>query len=350
MKKFIILLLLCIMPATLILTACKEDNTPNVTELYDTYLNISNSTEKLTRTKLDQKFHANTSLYIVDFSYSLELQEEFNKNAIFQKIDTLYSTLLEDVSSPIVMYGQSFTSNNLTKSQIKNIYSKLDELRSAYKDASDKLQNLESTLSSTQFMTGNLTRFLHSYETVLIKASNLSNTISSLYFNNILTDPNPNYVEMTYNEVNLRDVAVRALNRYPYYTSIFADIYINIYMKGNDIPERIVGEQEIPSFEPYTTLSASNFNSSIIDSLSESRERIVDLARSLYLAQNDFDTLYQRYKKAISNITYVLVTDTSSDETKGYKAIVDQFIGDYGITYNTCDTFIELLTICYKNN
>lgn len=349
MKKFLTYLLLFVVlltPATFV--GCKSKETRKASNFYNEYLDISTQSPRLKEEKLDEKFASNENLYLIKFNFSTDLQAKINQaGTSYNKIVTFYDELLENVSAPIVMYGGYLTSSNTTDSENEAIYSKLDSLKSAYIDTATKLGDLEATLNQENLAKINLTNLLYSYETLISRASNLSNKISSIYFGSIMTS-NPNYIAMEDDKINLQSIGTNALNKRVYYLSVFADIYLNVYILGNNIPDLILNGGTIPEYLPYKFLNNTRYSNNFVDDLDNNRNGLIKYARSFYLLQNDFETQYQNYHTSIEKITYSLVDSSSSIESQGHKKNVDQFVGAGGIAYSSYQTLTTILNLSFK--
>lgn len=352
MRKLLSLtLILLILPVSLIFVSCKDKETRSISNFYNSYLDISTSNIRLTEQLLDSRFNNNENLYLVKFSFSDELQLKIDGLSAspynpYNKINSFYDILLEDVSAPIAMYGKALNSSDVSKDETSNIYSRLDQLKSAYISTATKLGDLEATLNDPAIASTNLKQLFASFETLIQKASNLSNLVTSVYFNNVMQDANPNYVAQQLNEINLTTLAQRTLNRKAYYISVYADIFLNVYILGNNVPEQMMLGTFSSQFEPYQNLSTVRYSTNT-NELESNRETLVNLARSLYLIQKDFDREYQRYHDAIEKITYSLVNANSSTETNGYKNIIDQFVSNNGIAYASFSTITDILDLSY---
>ncbi len=349
MKKFLTYLLLFVIlltPTTLV--GCKSKETRKAANFYNEYLDISTQSPRLKEEKLDNRFASNETLYLIKFNFSQDLQAKIEQTGTsYNKIVTFYDELLENVSAPIVMYGQYLTSSNTTQKENETIYSKLDSLTSAYLDTSSKLGDLEKTLGTESLANINLSNLLYSYETLIFRASNLSNKISSIYFNSIAT-ANPNYIAIEDDKINLQSIGANALNRRVYYLSVFADIYLNVYILGNQIPSKIINGESIAQYTPYKILNNARYSNNYLDNLDSNRDSLIKYARSFYLLQNDFEIQYQNYHTAIEKMTYSLVDSSSSVESQGYKKIVDQFVGNGGIAYSAYETLTRILSLSFS--
>lgn len=351
MKKHVCLILaVFVFVVSLTFVGCKNDEKRKAENLYNNYLDISISSPRLKEEKLNSKFINSENVYFVKFNFSDELQQKINTSSPYNKITTFYDDLLENISAPIVMYGKNFSSSNIDKQDTKTLYNQLDNLRSAYLDTATILGDLEATLNEPTLAENNLKQLFYSYETLIYKASILSNKVASLYFNKVMQNPNPNYLSMDDSKIDLNDIAFRTLNKLFYYNYIYTDIYVNVYIRGNTVPDKLINSSTLPSYTPYNTINNTNYSNTLKD-LESNREQIINLAKSMYLIQKDFDKMYQNYHTAIEKITYMLVDDNSSIKKLGYKNTIDEFISPGGISYASFDTLTTLLDLCFvKNN
>lgn len=347
MKKYICLILSTfILLVSLTFFGCKNDEKRSVQNFYNNYLDIQLSSPRLKEERLNDKFNVNGNVYFVKFNFSDDLQQKINSSSVYNKITTFYDDLLENISAPIIMYGRNFTASNTSKNDTKALYSKLDDLKSAYLNTATILGDLEATLTESALADNNLKQLFYSYETLIHKASILSNKVASLYFNNIVQNPNPDYVSADDSKIDLNDVAYRALNRLFYYNYIYTDIYVNVYIRGNTVPNKLFDSSTLPSYIPYNTINSTRYSNTTKD-LESNRAKLINLAKSMYLIQKDFDKIYQNYHTAIEKITYSLVDNDSSNQAKGYKSIIDEFISTGGIAYSSFNTLTSILDLCF---
>lgn len=349
MKKYICFVLTALLFLTsFTFVGCKSDEKRTAQKLYDNYLDISLLSPRLKEEKLNSRFSTSNSLYFVKFQFCDELQEKISTSSPYNKIATFYDDLLENISAPIVMYGKNFSSSNVSKQDTKLLYAQLDNLKSAYLDTATILGDLEATLNEPTLAENNLKQLFYSYETLIHKASILSNKVASLYFNNVMQNPNPDYISADETKIDLNDIAFKTLNRLFYYNYIYTDIYVNVYIRGNTVPDKLINSATLPSYIPYNTINSTRYSNTQKSDLESNRTKLINLAKSMYLIQQDFDKYYQNYHTAIEKITYQLVDDNSSNVAKGYKSTIDEFISTGGVAYSSFATLTSILDLCFE--
>ena len=152
---------------------------------------------------------------------------------------------------------------------------------------------------------------------------------------------------MDYNNINLIEVAIRTLNRLTYYKLVYVDIFLQTNILGCDIPNKIVLDTFNSRYEPYSSLKDKIYSNTPKADIENNRKEIVDYARTLYNIQLVFEKEYNSYKNACNNIVYGKVDNNSSSIDIGYKLIIDSFISENGIAYQSYLTVSKILNLCY---
>lgn len=347
MKKFYsLLLILFILPTIFIFSACDKEKEYSMIGFYDTYLDISNESELLTTTAMPEKFQTENTK-IVTFVYSEDLSKKISTISSYSYIDSLYNTMLDDAMGPTYLYGNSLhLAKNLSNNDKKELYEILDNLKSDYKEIATRLGDLEHNQNSFT-ANASLTKLYTSYENAILTAIKLSSKISSIFYNKIMEIPNVNYIEMDTNKINLEEIAIRTLNRLVYYKLVYVDIYLETQIIGYNIPNKIITYTFNSTYEPYEAMKNKTYSNVIKSDIENYRLEIVDLARTLYQIQLDFENEYDTYHNSCEKITYGNIDEQSSTSELAHKQIIDKFIGENGITYQSYITVNQILSLCY---
>lgn len=347
MKKFYaILLIFVISPFLLLFSSCDKKNEYLVTDFYNTYLSISEESELLTKIAMPEKFQT-TNTQIVSFVYSSELSTKMSTINSFSYIETLYNTMLDDAMGPVYLYGNMLiNARNLSDNDAEYLFNQLFTLKRNYIEIATRLGDLERCQDISTASTS-LEKLYSSYENAIKTAINLSSKISSIYYNQIMQNPNVNYITIHDNKINLEDVAVRTLNRLVYYKLVYVNIYLETQIIGCNIPHKIVSGTFNSYYQPYNDLKDKVYSTVTKQNIEDNRQQIIDLARTLYSIQLNFETEYQLYQYACDKIIYGRIDEKSNPTDIGYKQLIDSFISENGIAYQSYLTISEILDLCY---
>jgi len=342
MRKFSILTLSLIVALSCFsFSACKKKEDKDITQLYTTYLNIANSSTKLSTIETD----VNPSVLKLDFVYSNELKSKIsNPNTAYAYIDNFYNQMLDDAIAPTLLYSTMLTDKNTTRTERVELYNKLEILKTNYLETSKRLSDLENSLNNST-VNQILVKLFSSYNPLIDSAVDLSSNISNIYFNKVVKNANPSFT----NNTNLESIALNTKNRLAYYKSMYVDIFLNTQITNYDVPQKIVDNPTTLnlSYTPYTTLKNSYFKSEINSNLEDNREKLIELANNLHLIQIEIDKEYKIYRETLEKIDYSTIDNRSSNTELGYKQLIDQFSYEGGIAYKSFYCINEILKICY---
>lgn len=347
MKKFYsFILILFILPSVFLFSSCNKKSKYSMIEFYNTYLAISEESEFLTTAPMQEKFKTDNT-EIVSFVYSDSLSEKMSSITAFSYINSLYNTMLDDAMGPTYLYGNAlYNARNLKDNDKEYLYEQLDNLKYNYIEIATRLGDLERG-QDTATANASLIKLYASYENAIVTAINISSKISSIFYNQIMEEPNANYIEMDSSNINLSEIAIRTLNRLTYYKLVYVDIYLETKILGCDVANKIVMGTFNSVYEPYETLKNKVFSNTIKPDIENNRAKIVELAKTLYNIQTVFENEYSLYQNACDKIVYGKVDNKSSAADIGYKQIIDSFISENGIAYQSYQTVNTILQLCY---
>lgn len=345
-KLFSAILLICLILPIICLTGCEDKEKRTILEFYSNYLNIEKSSVHLTTKLVDSRFHAQNELKQVTFTYSAGLENLISTNNAYSYIN-IYNNMLDDAMGPMFLYSSKLSSDHISQGDKKDLYEKLDKLASSYTETANRFGDLERTLNDSTALQ-NLANVYSSYEKLLKSATNLSATISSLYYDSIMLDSNIDYSKVKSENLNLTSLAIKTFDKLVYYNSVYVDIYLETKIIGFDTPQKIISGTFNAEYAPYKNLNTSIYSSETKENIEISRNKLHELATTLYYLQNDFNTEYQKYKVATNAIDYCAINSESSIKEQGYKQFIDQFAGENGIAYASYETIKSILDLSFQ--
>lgn len=346
MKKILsVILILLIAPTIFLFSSCKKKSNYSMLEFYNSYLAISEESELLTKTHMPTKFQSENK-EVVGFVYSSNLANKISTIPAFSYINSLYNTMLDDAMGPTYLYGNMLYNADLDDDTKDYLFNQLKKLKNDYIRIATRLGDLERT-QDIATANASLAKLYDSYENAIVTAINLSSKISSIYYNKILENPNVDYTKIEEGKINLNEVAIRTLNRLVYYKLVYVDIYFKTQILGSNVSEKLIEGTFNSYYEPYESLKNKIYSNTINPYIENNREELVELARTLYNIQRVFEKEYNLYKSACNKISYGKIDNKSSSSEKGYKNIIDSFISENGIAYQSYLTVTKILNLCY---
>lgn len=352
MKKllsiFIVIALIC---PVFLLTGCKKEEKRPLIEFYNNYLAIVEQHENLNKTAVPERFNTSSTIFKVGFKYSVELQQRMaDSSSSYAYLDNYYNLMLDDAMAPTYLFAPTMFNINtdkISESEKTYIYKKLDQLESCYIETASRVGDVEKTLTNTATSHENLKKLFTSYEKLIQTACELSIKISDIYFNKTLIN---NLNLKSGEEKNLTNLATYAKTRFMYYKTLYLDIYVNTCLVNNDVPNKILNNTTNSPFDvvyyPYTSIKNINFTTQKTN-LSSTADSILSLSQTLYNIEQVLDDEFNKYDSAISKINYHYVNNSNINENT-QKLIVDKFINENGIVYESYNTITQLLDLCYE--
>lgn len=196
------------------------------------------------------------------------------------------------------------------------------------------------------------------YDDLFVSATNLSNTLSSIYFDHALIDSNPNYYEIPYAEFDARVVVNKLDPRIKYEISNLTQCFIEMRIAGSNLPESLTS---VASGYGSLDLNVDNYANKVKElSLPTDFDWSVAIERAnhesnkqafysesirLYNIQEVFEDNVGRFITACNDIDYKdVATDANAttyelmckDNIDSHYFLVDQY-------YNTLNTLLAYM-------
>lgn len=357
MKKFIcVLFSLLLLPFSIIcLSGCESDK--DMSKFYTTFTSIAEKHQHFQLVEIKDKYGAlpNSTKIDINYSSSPELKSKVsNSETKYYYLESYYHPLLDSSLAPLYFYGPKLSTVSVKKSTIKSLYKQLEKVDDGFDDLSYYYEILISSLQTSANEDVNLVHlsnlFAH-YENLIESSITLSSTISNIYFNHILDNSTLNYSKINIETITKTDVDFISLNvrqRLPYYEHLFADIYFHLYVKDNNLPDKIVETSNfIPEYyTPKTfvdTLNTSNINSS--ETLLESKQDLYKNAITLYNIQCELPERYSIFNQAKEKVSYSKVKQSSNPDEQNYSKLILQFAN--GIAYDSYEVLLQLTNLIF---
>lgn len=363
-KKFCLSLILCLilMPGLFVFTACGDDNSYSLSNLYTDYMTIVTKHEYLS---------LNSNHEIV-FDYDdIQIQGNQNVSYIFlnkpySNLTNFYNPLLNNSLKFFSSYFEVCSSNNLNVSASDRDALKvaLDEFDSALTNMYNRTINVVDILRTgedyyTDVHMTRLTNLFESYENLYTTAFNLSYTLSNIYFNYAITDANPNYSTQTLSEFDASRVVVNLRSRICEQIVNLSQVYIVNNVNGMRLYSSLVAREneEFPdfpsSFDDYIAdveLIDLTFNSTLGSYIntSDRKEDFYHASIELYNIQECINNIKDEYNLACNEIVYTQII--SDDNASDYQLTCAKIIEDYtALTTQNTIALNNALTILTEN-
>ncbi len=344
--------------ACLSLAGCGK-NEYNIKDFYTSYKNIANSTTNLSLVAANDVYQVNNNSYKIDINYSKSgilstLVED--ENSQYYHLKYFYQQLLDDSLSPLYFFGEAIANNkNVNKNQTKQLFTELKALEEDYKDIDYSLISLINSLDlndESRISLSYLKKVFNQYEQAITTANKLSTIVCDVYFNVVVSNSNYNYSIKTAEQLTEADftrILSDVRKRMYYYKSVYANIYNQLFLKGNDWAEKLSTSTNVtlPSYAPYDNVKTISLleNNSML-SLSLNREVIHSNAVALYNIQNSFTEAYNAFMLANTKVTYCKLDASSSTDEHNYGYIISQFSD--GIAMDSYEILNKLISLLYS--
>ena len=359
MKKFICAILICLItPITFLLSGCDSKNY-DVKDFYTSYKNIASTTSNLFLNDADNTYGLDVTAYKIDVNYSLcptlsTLVEDSSTPYYYLKY--FYQQLLDDTLSPVHFYGEAISnSKKVSDSQGKQLFKCLEEVKEDYEDIDYYVGILMTSLNATNDTTVNLSCLkivFSQYEEALDSANKLSNIVSTIYFNKVLSNSNFDYSTKSYSsltEADLTRITIDTRTKMYYYKSVYANAYYQLYVREGDLAETLSSTTNaiLPNYKPYTYIkNISSLNAKPMSTLTNSLQSIHTNAVSLFNLQKTFDVAYKHFNTATENVALLDLTSASSANEINYGEIIVKFAeGMATDSYEILSNLIDLIFI-----
>ena len=174
---------------------------------------------------------------------------------------------------------------------------------------------------------------LEGYNDLLQTSINLTNSLSSLYYNNALNDANPDISKIKFEKFDASVVVSNIQNRIKYQISNLSQSFVEMYVDG-DLPNDIINKDK-----GFAKLDLNAYNYlSLVESINKSfeaktaaefanndvnKQKFYNLSVEAYTLQEVLDNNYEMFMKACNNVVYAEVDEKASAEEKIYAEIIE---------------------------
>lgn len=359
MKKILCTILMCIMiPFTCFSLAGCKDNDYKLKNFYSSYEKIALNAQNLTLADANNTYQINVSSYKIDIDYTksnvLSSLVEDNTTPYYQ-LKYFYQQLLDDSLAPMYFFGQKISENKkVSDKQTNKLFKNLESLQREYEDLDYYLSVLINTLHSTNDSIANLAnlkKVFVQYEEAITASNNLSSVVCDVYFNTVLSNSNFNYSKISVDDLTESDlvrITIDTRARMYYYKSVYANIYNQLYIRGNNLPSLLTISTNIPlpTYTPYTNIkNISSFNANPSSVLIANKQKIYNNILSLYHIQNNFEQAYSNFNIATSKVVFSKLDASSTNDELNYGTIINQFAN--GIAMDSYEILNNLVNLLY---
>ena len=344
-------------PVAFLLSGCNNKN-HDVKNFYTDYKNIASTASNLFLDDADNTYGLNVTAYKIDVNYSLcptlsSLVEDSNTPYYYLKY--FYQQLLDDTLSPVQFYGEAISnSKKVSDSQGKQLFKCLEDVKEDYEDIDYYIGILMTSLNATNDTTINLSclkRVFSQYEEALDSANKLSNIVSTIYFNKVLSNSNFDYSSKPYTsltEADLTRITIDTRTKMYYYKSVYANAYYQLYVREGNLAETLSSSASatLPNYKPYTYIkNITSLNAKPMSALTEHLQAIHSNAVSLFNLQKTFDVAYKHFNTATENVALLDLTSASTDNEINYGKIIVKFSD--GIANDSCEILNNLIDLIF---
>ena len=343
-KQVILSLILCLVliPGLFIFTACKDDKSYNLSNLYIDYSNLVNKHQYLSTNENNE--------IVFNYDKITYQNTQYFSNALltepYMKLTQFYNPLLNNSLSFFASYVENCSTDALliSNNEKDSIKSALNEFDSALTTTYNQTINMADLLRTGTDIESNvhmirLSNLFESYENLYVKAFNLSQELSNIYFNYAVTDANPNYSEQSINQFDASRVIVNLRSRIKNQIVNLTQSYIEQNVRGLKLYSSFTtkengGYASIPtSFSSYLSDVQSidvEFSSSLgqtINTNPTKREKFYHASIELYNIQESLNNLLNAYRVACNEIVYTNITADAN--ANNYQKTCAKIISDY---------------------
>jgi len=203
-------------------------------------------------------------------------------------------------------------------------------IKSAYKDSN--IDITENVVCLTRFK--DLLKF---YDELFISAINVSNTMSTIYFEYVLNDANPNYYDITLAEFDAGMVVNKLDARIKFQISNLTQSYIEMYISAGDLAEKLIdvnnnyGNLDLNAYDYATRVNAIKGRDFV-------SENATNTANSSANKETFYNTAIELYniQEVLRDNTNMFITACNDIE---YKNVVAD--NDVSVYDNMCVDIIE---------
>ena len=359
MKKVLYAILICfILTPCFAFVGCNKDKKYSAKDFYTSYQNIAQDNTNLALVPANNIYQTEINATKIDINYELstKLTTLANDSSTqYYQLKHFYQQLLDDSLSPLYFFGEKISSSkNISNSQAKQLSNRLDALQAEYEDLNYYVGILINSLHATNdsnINLSNLKKVFLQYEDAINEANKLSSVVCNVYFGSVLSNANVNYSNKTYDQLtdtDLSRIAIDTRVRIYYYKSVYANVYNQLYVRGNNLAEQLSSSTSItlPSYAPYSYVKGlTSLDSHSPTTLENNKQSIYNNIVSLYNIQKSFNKAYNVFNTATSKVVYSNLSEYSSATELNYGTLINQFAN--GIAIDSFEILNNLVNLLY---
>jgi len=340
-RKFLSLILaLLLLPGAMFISACGKEKNYNLESLSNDFYAIAD-TENDTIVRFNNKLEFNYAHYSNN-------GDEFVNYAI-QNISLYgnlitYNQLFNNLMSFSYSYiGACSTKIKVSESVVDSLENSLEELHGAMKEVNSSTDMFASPLKITakSDMATNFAckesfkNLLTSYEVLFQKAIAFSNNLENIYFNYVLTNPNPKVLNIELKDFDANIVVNNLDARIKWQTANLTKAYLEMHILDGDVAENVKNGANIDLYKSNYLSNVNNISYKIdaqvaaeIANNSANKANFYNLSAQANSAQTMLANDTNKFINAINSISYINVKNNSSTATEVEKLNV-KVVEDY---------------------
>lgn len=357
-KKFLsLILVLMLLPIASIFGACGKDKGYNLNNLQKDYTSIAEENNNIVCSE-DGKLS-------VDYSKHPNLTTVIDSTSPYSTLKD-YNYVFENLMAFVNGYIDECSNNQATKNvEIKNqVKQDLDVFKKSIGDTNECINIFAEIMVvaneedlKAQACLLRFENLLVSYEKMFNSAITFSNSLTDLYYNNILKEGNPNVYELGFDNFNAGVVVNQLESRLLYQQSNLSQNFVEMYLN-----ETLANEiaNETASFD----LNHDNYQSNIealkleldfategaigtavdIANNDKNKENVFNLAVKLFNIQATLNNEQYKFVRACKDIDYSIVKN-SEDATSYQLLCVDIIDANYDLISEYNQVLSEIVAI-----
>lgn len=319
-RKFIsLILILMLLPITSLFVACGKDKGYNLNNLYNDYVSIATENDNV---------ELNNGMLIFDYSNHPKMKTIVETTYPYTEINS-YNFLFKNLMAFSSEYVDNCSYNEAIKdAKIKNqVKQDLDNLKKSVRDVNNCTNILaeiirssydENVLSEVCLL--RYENLLLTYDSLFHNAIIFHNTISNLYFNNILNNSNPDVFVEGYSNFDASKTINLLNSRIKYQVSNLSASYVEMVLDDETIPHKIAFDDYNPTLDEYSyRTNLYNVNQTIDENIAESKvelngnkSKLYELAVEAYNIQTTLNMDNSKFITAFNSVDYRFVKNGES--------------------------------------
>lgn len=349
-KILSLLLVLFLIPGAFILSACGKDKGYSLSNLKTDFEKVKefenvNFTDNKIKFKYDN-YVDNEKKYLVEVMETTEPYVQLkNYDILFDDIMGFVYENIAVCSSNKIEADKAF--RNRLKTELKDFVEAVDDV-DTYISQWAEIMRTQTGENGNYLNESCLSRYktlLEGYNDLLQTSISLTNSLSSLYYNNALNDANPDISKIKFENFDASVVVSKIQNRIKYQISNLSQSFVEMYIDGSDLPNRITNKNNgfaKLDLDAYNYLYLVNSVNKSFDAKTAAefanndvnKQDFYNLSIQAYTIQEILDNNYEMFIKACNNIVYAEVDEESTSSEKVYAEIIEN--NNYTIKeYNT---------------